>query len=82
MDYNTNIIVMKARLAIKMLVDDYNKTDLYKYQRLISKLIYLIYRIKSNIVFAVSQLANHNADLKKGHFQVVKRVVKYLKRSI
>lgn len=39
---NINIIPMKAGFAIEMLnSENYDKTDIYEYQRLISKLIYL-----------------------------------------
>lgn len=48
-------------------LDDYNKTDLQKYQKLIDKLMYLAYGTKPNIVFAIKQLNRHNANLKKNY---------------
>lgn len=74
---------MKAGLAIEMLdLDDYNKTDLHEYQRLIGKLMYLICETRPDIVFAVSQLSKQNTDPRKGPFQAIKRVVKYLKGTM
>lgn len=53
-NYNTNIIPMKARSIIEMInKDDYKETKLYKYQQLIGKLMYLAYEIRPNIAFAV-----------------------------
>lgn len=59
--------------------EDYNETNLYTYQKLVKKLIYLLYNIKPDIVFAVKQLSRHNVDPKKEHLQVAKQVVRYLK---
>lgn len=41
---------------------NYDKTDLYEYLRQISKLMYLLYRTRPNIAFAVSQLSRHNVN--------------------
>lgn len=74
---------MKAGSAIDMLnSDDYNETDLYKYQRLIGKLMYLICGTRPDIIFAVDQLSKDNANPKKGHLRAAKRVVKYLKGTM
>ena len=65
-DYNSSIIPIKARSSIEMLdIDDYKETDLYKYQRLIGKLMYLAYGIRPNIVFLIGQLSKQNADPRK-----------------
>ncbi len=82
-EYNANIISMKAYSTIKMSeLKDYKKTNLYIYQQLIDKLIYLSYGTRLNIVFIIGQLSKHNANLRKSHLQAVKRVVKYLSRTI
>lgn len=74
---------MKARSAIEMLDSkDYKKTELYEYQWLIGKLIYLVCRTRPDITFAVRQLSKYNANLRKSHFQTAKRVVQYLKSTI
>lgn len=78
--HNANIILIKVRLSIKIFkLNDYNKSDLYTYQQLIRKLIYLTYKTRSNIVFIIGQLNRYNTNLKKKYLQVAKRVVKYLK---
>lgn len=57
---------MKANLAIKMLdLEDCNKINFYKYQHLISKLIYLLYRIRYNIIFDIDKLSKHNVSPRK-----------------
>lgn len=51
---------------------NYKKTNLKTYQQLFSKLIYLSYDTRPNIVFAVKQLNKYNSDLRIGHFKVAK----------
>lgn len=46
---------------------------------MISKFIYLEYGMRLDIAFAVGQISRHNADPRKGHLQVTKRVIRYLK---
>lgn len=61
---NVNVIPIKTCSTIEMLdLNDYDKTNLYKYQCLIGKLMYLLCETKPNIAFVVSQLSRHNADL-------------------
>lgn len=80
---NANVIPMKACSAIEMLdPDDYDKTNLHEYQRLIGKLMYLSCRTRPDIAFAVGQLSRHNADPRKGHLRAAKRVVRYLKGTM
>ncbi len=62
--------------------EDYEEIKLWKYQYLISKLMYLAYSTRPNIAFIVSQLSKYNADPRKGHLWVAKRVVRYLKETI
>lgn len=82
-DCNANVALMKAGSAIDMTkADDYKEEDLHTYQRLIGKLMYLACGTRPDIAFAVGQLSKHNADLRKGHLQVAKRVVRYLKRTM
>lgn len=78
---NANIILIKAGLSIEIFEPgNYNKTNFHIYQQLIKKLIYLVCRIKLEIVFIVRQLSMYNVDLKKKHLRVAKRIVRYLKR--
>lgn len=82
-DCNANIFPLKVGSAIEMTnPEDYKETELRKYQRLISKLMYLACGTRPDIAFAVGQLGEHNADPKKGHLQATKRVVRYLKRTM
>ena len=65
---NTNVIPMKIDFLIDMTEpNNYEKVNLSKYQRLIGKLIYLAYGIRSDIAFVVDQLSRHNADPRRGH---------------
>lgn len=74
---------MKAGSSIKMIdPKDYNTTDLNIYPKLIEKLMYLLYGIRSDIIFVVKQLNRHNVNRRKKHLQTVKQVVRYLKRNI
>lgn len=62
--------------------DDQEKKDLYTYQQLIRKLIYLVYNTKSDIIFAIRLLSKHNANLRKNHLQVARKVIQHLKKTI
>lgn len=54
---------MKVRSVINMLdINAYKEKNLYTYQQLIGKLIYLICKIRPDIAFAISQLNKHNTD--------------------
>lgn len=67
---------MKAKSAIKISEpDNYDKINIYMYQQLINKLIYLTFGIKPDIAFAIRQFNRHNANLKKAYLQTVKKVV-------
>ncbi len=65
-DYNTNVILMKTGSSLKIIkLDDYKEAELCLYQHFISKLIYLAYGTRLEIVFVVGQLSRHNINLKK-----------------
>lgn len=82
-NYNANVIPMKTGLSIKMSdPKDHKKPNLYTYQRLIGKLMYLSYSIRPDISFVVGQLSRHNADPRKRHLHTAKRGIRYLKRII
>lgn len=80
---NATDIPLKIGVATDMLnTNDYEKTKFHKYQWLIGKLIYLVYKTKPDIAFAIGQLSKHNANSRKNHLNIVKRVVLYLKSII
>lgn len=54
-------------------IKNYKKTKFRKYQCLISKLIYLAYKIRLDIAFIVAQLSKYSADPEKVYLQVIKR---------
>lgn len=82
-DFNTNVVPMKAGSSIHMSdADAYEEEDLYTFQRLIGKLMYLACGTRPDIAFAVGQLSRHNADPRNGHLQAAKRVVRYLKGTM
>lgn len=61
---------------------NYKEKNFKIYQKLIEKLIYLLYSTKPNITFIIKQLNIKNIKLRVGHFKVTKRVVRYLKNTI
>ena len=80
---NSNVIPMKTGSAIEMIKhDDYEDTEIKPYQHLIGKLMYLACGTRPDIAFIVGLLSRHNADPKKGHLRVAKRVVRYLKGTM
>lgn len=75
-EYNANVILIKAGFTIEMLEPEYyKKADLYIYQQLIDKLIYLVYETSPDIAFMVGQLSRHNSKLKKVYLQAAKKVI-------
>ncbi len=80
---NSNIIPMKAGSAIEMIEhDDYEDTKIKPYQHLIGNIIYLACGKRLDIAFIVGFLNRHNANPKKSHLRVAKRVVRYLKGTM
>lgn len=75
-NYNINVIPIKTSLAIKMThLDNYKVVKLYKYQYLISKLIYFAYSIRPDIIFVIRQFSKYNIDPRKNYFSAIKRVI-------
>lgn len=67
---------MKTSSIIEMnKADDYDKTNLKAYQRLIGKLMYLLFSTRPDITYAIGQLSKRNANPTIGYFRVAKRVV-------
>lgn len=62
-DCNSINIPIKASYYIEMSeADNYEEVDIKKYQKLIGKLIYLLYNIRPDIAFVIDQLSRHNLD--------------------
>lgn len=77
---NADVIPMKAGLSIKMSdLEDYKEGDLYTYQRIIGKWMYFAHGTCLNITFVMRQLSKQKVNPRKGHLQVAKKVVRYLK---
>lgn len=80
--FNANFIPMKAESAIEMIKpDDYEKINLCKYQRLVSKLMYLAYGMRPNITFIVGQRSKHNADPRLRYLPSRKKSNEVLERN-
>lgn len=61
---NVNVILIKTNSSIKMIQsDNYKELELCPYHYFTSKLIYLIYDIRLDIVFIVGQLSKYNSDV-------------------
>ena len=82
-DCNANVVPIKTGSAIDISdVNAYKEKDLYTYQQLIGKLMYLACKTRPDIAFAIGQLSRHNADPQRSHFRAAKKVVWYLKGTI
>ncbi len=80
---NANVIPMKAGSSIKMTEpENYKETDLTTFQRLVGKLLYLVYGSRSDIAFVVGQLSKHKVDPRKSHLWAAKKVVRHLHGTI
>lgn len=67
---------MKADSAIKMMESkDYEEANLYIYQQVIDKLMYLAWGTKPDISFVVGQLSRYNVDLRKAHLRAARKIV-------
>lgn len=44
--------------------------------------MYLVYGTRPDITFAIRQLNKYNADPKKEYLQAIKKIVKYLKKTM
>lgn len=70
------MILMKTGFVIEMTKpENHKKIDFHMYQQLIGKFMYLVYETRSDISFTIEQLSRHNADIRKSHLRVAKRVV-------
>lgn len=82
-DCNSVNIPMKAGWFIEMSEPgDYEEVNIKSHQRLIGKLMYLLCGTRPDIIFTVGQLSKHNLDPRSGYMKTVKKVVKYLKRTM
>lgn len=82
-NYNANIIPIKTGSFIKITdPENYKEANLHTHYRLVRKLIYFLYSTILDIVFIIEKLNRYNTNARKDHFQVVKRVVRYLKKTI
>lgn len=82
-EFIANVILIKVGSIFELFdLENNNKADLYEYQCLIIKLMYLSYRSKPNIVYIVVQHSRYIKNPRKVYFQTAKRVVKYLKGNI
>lgn len=60
---------MKADSSIKIIdPENYDETNLYTYQKLVRKLMYLLCGIKPDIAFVIGQLSRLNTNPRKGYF--------------
>ncbi len=81
--YNLVKIQMKTWSMIKKEeVNDNDKTKLEPYQKLVSKLMYLLFETKLDITLVGSQLSWQNSDSKIAYFKAVKEIITYLKVTI
>lgn len=53
------------------------KTNLKTYKQIIKKFIYLVCRIKPDILFAFKKLNKYNINSHKDYFQVIKKIIYY-----
>ena len=78
--YNSVNIPIKAGNIIEMNdTNDYEKTYINVYQRLVENLIYLSYSIKPDILFIVGQLSKRNNHPSIGYLRAANQVIYYLK---
>lgn len=81
--WNSVNIPMKAESIIEMNnANNYKKTDIEAYQRLIGKLMYLSCGTRPDISFVIGQLGRRNADPRVGHLKAAKQVIRYLKGTM
>ena len=65
-NYNSNIIVIKTDFIIEInKYTHYNQIKIKFFEYSISKLIYLLYKIRLNIIFVIKLYKKYNANLKK-----------------
>lgn len=80
---NSVNIPMKVGNVIQMNnIDNYKETNIKIYQRLVGKLMYLLFSTRPNISFEIGQLSKRNTDPRISHLRVTKGVVRYLKGII
>ena len=77
------ILSIKAKLFISIdQADNYNFANLTVYQRIIGKLMYLVFGTWPDISFVIGLLSQYNSDSKIKHFCIVKQLLYYLKKTI
>lgn len=77
-----NILIKTGSFIEILKDDDYKEIDIKAYQRLLKKLIYLLYDIRLNIAFVMKQLTKQNADLRIGYLKAAKQILRYFKKTI
>lgn len=83
MNCNFVNISINDRSFIEILEDDnYKEIDIMVYQRLIRKLMYLLYSTRPDIAFIVGQLSKWNIDPRVGYLKVAKQVLRSTKGTI
>ena len=53
-----------------------------EYQFIINLQIYIILCIKFNLTYAISQISQFNNTLNETHHAVIKRILRYLKKTV
>lgn len=62
--------------------DNYKEANLKTYQRLVRKLMYLLYKTRPEIAFVIGQLNRRNVNPCVGHLKATKRVIHYFKGTM
>lgn len=79
-NYNPVSILIIVDCFIKILkLGNYKKINIKLYQYLVKKLIYLLCKIRYDIVFTMSQFNKHNLNPRTCYIKITKNIVKYLK---
>jgi hypothetical protein len=82
-DCKSLIILINVSCRLIKIFDEYtaDKSLKISYQSTVKSLMYIMLKIRSNIVYSISMISRYAFNLIQSHWQAVKRIFRYLRRT-
>jgi hypothetical protein len=82
-DCKSLIIFMNVSCRLIKIFDEYtvDKSLKISYQSIVRSLMYIMLKIRSNIIYSISMISRYVFNLTQTHWQAVKRILRYLRET-